>query len=200
MFDDRRGNSVSAAWGCRALGSPHLARLLVRDRPRRRGDAPTWLRSPTDSVRRSWLASDVLHDRDGALANKCDGHRVGAHFAAHDAAGGVRRRAARGAATLFRDATLTGGFGLPAHLSAAPTIKHFDQEEEPDGGVLVTVLKDAPLDFRARACTNRLGVGDGRRADTARRNHSGGDEQYAHGGDHSEAEEPRLCHSTDPSV
>jgi hypothetical protein len=53
----------------------------------------------------------------------------------------------------------------PAHLSAAPTLKHLDQEEEPDGGVLVTVLKDAPLDFRARACTNRLGVGDGRRAD-----------------------------------
>jgi hypothetical protein len=75
------------------------------------------------------------------------------------------------------------------------------QEEEPDGGVLVTVLKDAPLHFRARACTNRLGVGDGRRADTARRNHSGGYEQYAHdGGDHSEAEEPRLCHSTDANL
>jgi hypothetical protein len=32
---------------------------------------------------------DVLHDRDGALANERDGHRLGAHAVARDAAGGV---------------------------------------------------------------------------------------------------------------
>jgi hypothetical protein len=72
---------------------------------------------------------------------------------AHDAAGGVGRRAARSGATLFRDATLTAGFGLPARLSAAPTLKHLDQEEGP-----------------------------------------------ADGGDHSEAEEPRRCHSADANL
>ena len=29
------------------------------------------------------------HDRDGGLADERDGHRVGAHAVAHDAAGGV---------------------------------------------------------------------------------------------------------------
>ena len=72
---------------------------------------------------------------------------------AHDAANGVGRRAARSGATLFRDATLTAGFGLPARLSAAPTLKHLDQKEGP-----------------------------------------------ADGGDHSEAEEPRLCHSADANL
>jgi hypothetical protein len=31
----------------------------------------------------------VLHDRDGALADERDGHRMGAHAVARDAAGGV---------------------------------------------------------------------------------------------------------------
>jgi hypothetical protein len=40
-------------------------------------------------VRRARLARDLLHDRDGALAHERDGHRVGAHALARDAAGGV---------------------------------------------------------------------------------------------------------------
>src|SRR5262245_46142630 len=35
------------------------------------------------------LASDLLHDRDGALAHERDQHRVGTHAVACDAAGGV---------------------------------------------------------------------------------------------------------------
>jgi hypothetical protein len=35
------------------------------------------------------LARDVLHDRDGALADERDWHRVGADALARDAAGGV---------------------------------------------------------------------------------------------------------------
>jgi hypothetical protein len=76
-----------------------------------------------------------------------------------------------------------------AHLSAAPTLKHPDQEEEAGGGDLVTVLEDAPLDFRARACTNRLGVRNGRRTGVRRADsgvhtsHAGGYEQYAHDGE-----------------
>src|SRR5437667_11061584 len=47
------------------------------------------LRSPTDAVRREGLARDLLHDRDGALAYKRPGPRVGAHAVARDAASGV---------------------------------------------------------------------------------------------------------------
>jgi len=36
-----------------------------------------------------WLARDLLHHRDGTLANERDGHRVGAHAVACDATGGV---------------------------------------------------------------------------------------------------------------
>jgi hypothetical protein len=39
-------------------------------------------------VRRARLARDLLHDRDGALAHERDGHRMGAHAVAGDAAGG----------------------------------------------------------------------------------------------------------------
>jgi hypothetical protein len=35
------------------------------------------------------LASHLLHDRNGALAHERDGHRMGAHAVARDAAGGV---------------------------------------------------------------------------------------------------------------
>jgi hypothetical protein len=35
------------------------------------------------------MTSDLLHDRDGALADQRSGHRVGAHALARDAAGGV---------------------------------------------------------------------------------------------------------------
>ena len=38
---------------------------------------------------RAGLARDVLHNRDGALADEHDGHRMGAHAVARDAAGGV---------------------------------------------------------------------------------------------------------------
>jgi hypothetical protein len=31
----------------------------------------------------------LLHDRDGAFADECNGHGVGAHAVARDAAGGV---------------------------------------------------------------------------------------------------------------
>src|SRR4030095_4718261 len=37
------------------------------------------------------LARDVLRDRDGALTDERDGHRMGAHAVARDAAGGVGR-------------------------------------------------------------------------------------------------------------
>jgi hypothetical protein len=80
---------------------------------------------------------------------------------------------------------------VPANLPAAPIFKHPEQEDEAEGGVLVTIREDAPLDFRARACNNRLGVRggrrtSGRRADSAHRSHAGGWEQYSHDGeDHS---------------
>jgi hypothetical protein len=49
----------------------------------------------------------------------------------------------------------TAGFGLLRTLPAAPTLKHPEQEED-EGGVPVTVPEEASLDFRARACNNRL--------------------------------------------
>jgi hypothetical protein len=60
------------------------------------------------------------------------------------------------------------------------------------------IREDASLDFRARGCNNRRGVRggrrtSGRRAGSARRNHTGGCEQYTHDGeDYSETREPRL--------
>jgi hypothetical protein len=54
---------------------------------------------------------------------------------------------------------LAGGFSGPADLPAASTIRHpAQQEEEAEGGRPLTVLEDAPLDFRARGCSKRLGV------------------------------------------
>src|SRR5262249_61764071 len=47
------------------------------------------LRPSVDALRRAWLAGDVLYDRDGALADECDGHRVEADALARDAASGV---------------------------------------------------------------------------------------------------------------
>ena len=98
---------------------------------------------------------------------------------------------------LFRSCDV--GNGLRRNLRAAPTLKHPEQDEEAEGG-RVTVLEDAPLDFRARACNNRrLGVRSGRRTGVRRvnsgahRSHAGGYEQYAHDGeDHSDVEEPHL--------
>ena len=128
----------------------------------------------------------VLHDRDGALTHQCDGHRMGAHALAGAADG-----------QYLTDAkSMTGT--VPANLPAAPIFKHPEQEDEAEGGVLVTIREDAPLDFRVRACNNRLGVRggrrtSGRRAGSAHRNHTGGYEQYTHGGqDHSDTREPHL--------
>jgi hypothetical protein len=69
------------------LDAPHPARLLVRHRPRRGRHGAPGQRSPTHAVRRQGLAGDVLHDRDGTLADERDLHRVGAHAVARDAAG-----------------------------------------------------------------------------------------------------------------
>jgi hypothetical protein len=86
-----------------------------------------------------------------------------------------------------------------ANLPAVPTLQHPEQEQEADAGVLVAVPEEAPLDFRTRACNNRLGLRGGRRIGVRRvnsgahRSHAGGYEQYAHGGeDHSDVEEPHL--------
>jgi len=43
----------------------------------------------TDAVRRSRLARDVLHDRDGTLADQRDRHRLGADAVVRDTAGGL---------------------------------------------------------------------------------------------------------------
>jgi len=50
------------------------------------GRCPTSASTPTESQRCAPLAG---HDRHGALAHERDGHRVGAHAVARDAAGGV---------------------------------------------------------------------------------------------------------------
>jgi hypothetical protein len=73
------------------LGAVGLARFLVRHRANRRGDGPPGLRPSAHPVRRPRLASDLLHGRDGALADERDGHPMGANAVARDAAGGVRR-------------------------------------------------------------------------------------------------------------
>jgi hypothetical protein len=49
-----------------------LARFVVRHRTRRRRHGSPGLRPPTHAVRRARLASDVLHDRNGALAYERD--------------------------------------------------------------------------------------------------------------------------------
>ena len=41
------------------------------------------------AVRRQGMARDLLHDRNGALADERDRHRMGAHAVARGAAGGV---------------------------------------------------------------------------------------------------------------
>src|SRR5262245_34524307 len=66
-----------------------MARLLGRHRPRGRWDALPGLRPSTDPVRRARVAGDVLHDRDGALADERDGYWVVAHAVAGDAKRGM---------------------------------------------------------------------------------------------------------------
>ncbi len=53
------------------------------------GMAHQGLRPPTDPLRREGLARDLLHDRDGALADERDGHRMGAYAVARDASRGA---------------------------------------------------------------------------------------------------------------
>ena len=84
--------------------------------------------------------------------------------------------------------SMTGS--VPANLPAALILKHPEQENEAKGGLLVTIREDA------RACNNRLGIRggrrtSGRRAGSARRNRTGGYEQYTHDGeDHRDTREP----------
>src|SRR5262249_7385299 len=63
----------------RALGAADVARLVDGHWSSRCRHAPPGLRSPAHSVRRARLASHLLHDGDGALADQRDGHGLGAH-------------------------------------------------------------------------------------------------------------------------
>jgi len=47
------------------------------------------LRSSTHAIRREGLARDLLHDRDGALADERDRHWLGAHAVSYGADGGI---------------------------------------------------------------------------------------------------------------
>jgi len=140
---------------------------------------------------------DLLHDRHGALGDERDRHRMGADAVACGPGRGAGRAADGQYLTDAKSMTRT----VPAKLPAAPIFKHPEQEDEAEGGVLVTIREDAPLDFRARACNKRLGVRSGRRtsgrrAGSASRNHTGGYEQYTHDGeDHSDTREPHLLAS-----
>jgi hypothetical protein len=60
------------------LGAPDMARLLVRHRTGCSRHGAPGLRSPAHALRRARLARDLLHDRDGTLADERDGHRMGA--------------------------------------------------------------------------------------------------------------------------
>src|SRR4029434_3318083 len=70
--------------GPAALGTADLAALLGPYWTDRGRDGAPGLRPSTDPLRRARLAGDVLHERDGALADECDRHRVGAHALARD--------------------------------------------------------------------------------------------------------------------
>src|SRR5712664_4071778 len=94
---DQRGQLLRAALGFAGLSRPPYDRALWRFARRllgwhrkdcRRHGAPR-LRPPTHPLRRARLASNLLHDRDGALAHERGGHWVGAHAVARDTAGGV---------------------------------------------------------------------------------------------------------------
>jgi hypothetical protein len=97
---DQRGQLLRAALGFAGLPRPSYDRSLWALR--------TWLDSwsgvghvavgmahqgyAADPVRRARVARDLLHNRDGALADQCDGHRMGADALARNVAGGVGRR------------------------------------------------------------------------------------------------------------
>src|SRR5258705_4026125 len=94
---DQRGQLLRAALGFAGLSRPPYDRALWRFARRLLGwhrkdcgrhGAPR-LRPPTHPLRRARRASNLLHDRDGALAHERGGHWVGAHAVARDTAGGV---------------------------------------------------------------------------------------------------------------
>src|SRR6059058_2625 len=58
------------------------------------------------------MALDLLHYRDGALADERDGHRVGAHAVARDAGSGL----GCSEETKYMSATALLGIGAPACL------------------------------------------------------------------------------------
>jgi hypothetical protein len=68
---------------------------------------------------REGLARDLLHDGDGALAHERDGHRVGAHAMARDAAGDVAGPADAGA--VLNPSEIAG-------LAAYPALLHLFQQ------------------------------------------------------------------------
>jgi hypothetical protein len=95
---DQRGRLLMAALGfagcyalvrSRALGSADLARLLVRIGHVAMGMRRQGFDLQLTQSRRARLAGDLLHDRNGALSHERDGHRLGAHALARDAARGV---------------------------------------------------------------------------------------------------------------
>jgi len=71
------------------LDAPFLARLPGQHRPGRCRHGSRGLRPSAHSLWRGRLASDVLHERDGTLANKRDGRRIGTDAVAPGTAGGV---------------------------------------------------------------------------------------------------------------
>ena len=68
-------------------------------------------------VRRARLARDVLHDRDGTLTYERDGHRMGAHAVARDAADGMGGGEAHGGRSLKRALGSRGYAVWPSALS-----------------------------------------------------------------------------------
>jgi hypothetical protein len=126
----------------------------------------------------------LLHDRDGALSDERDGHQVGAHAVARDAAGGVRRRAARGVATIFRDATLTAGFGprrtyRPRRPSNIPI-----RRRSPTAASLSRSSRTLRWTSRRERAPTDLSSVFARPIVGSTTSHAGGCEQHAHDGEH----------------
>ena len=65
--------------------APHFWTGSARSGCDRAGDVRTARARSWDILFDEWLARDVLHDRDGTLADERDRHRLGAHAVARDA-------------------------------------------------------------------------------------------------------------------
>ena len=74
------------------------------------------------AVRRARLAGDVLHERDGTLADERDRHRMGADTLARDAAGGVGG-VAEGGHELTGIGSNLGALKLPRGIAALVEMK-----------------------------------------------------------------------------